>query len=279
MTSLGRHLSLGPNAQPPVPFDNFVVALSPPDCLLINSVESGDANGVAVALRLGANPNVRKRVILGVKVYNKAVRRKSWFNGDEQEKGFGSSETHHKAVLGESALVQAMIRNDVAVVDTLLQAGANVNAEVEWKIIKSRPVWTKEVWRKVQEGSWDVSYKFESALEFALGVGWAFDREGHVSGVMTLNLRKLGDLWINVSGAMVKLKDPVANETLRTVRVKKNPAIVRLLLEHGAWPSKEAVATVARDKDPDMIRVFNEVQQKIRRSKIQGSSRQKSVGW
>ncbi|KAJ3335700.1 hypothetical protein HDU93_004642 [Gonapodya sp. JEL0774] len=208
--------------------------MPPVDAFLIKSIEMGDLAGTREALAAGADPNARKTVVLGCTVYGETQTTKSWFKGEVKEKGKGTRAIRYRAVHGESALALAVLGDSVEAADLLIRYGANPNLPVEWHIIRSRDVWTNELWQEVvEEGRWDVTMTAANALDLAVGKLEATDAKGERATVVQLLANK-GELWINKEGGLVTLINPAADETFQTLRTAIDRDVVDLLIFSGA---------------------------------------------
>ncbi|KAJ3343381.1 eukaryotic translation initiation factor 3 subunit A [Gonapodya sp. JEL0774] len=165
------------------------------NALLIEAIERGDLNAAKDALERGARPDVsRKRITVDVEMPD------------------GSREA--ESSLGESALAVAVRDGRSDIVEALLEAGANPNAPITWKIANVNDFWSPDNWDD-GNGAWDDdNLTFQSALEFAL----------------------TSDRWpFNPPGADVTIENPFSDEQVcRWMDVQPRTEIVALLLRHGA---------------------------------------------
>ncbi|KAJ3339847.1 hypothetical protein HDU93_007732 [Gonapodya sp. JEL0774] len=224
------------------------------DAQLIESIEARDVEGVRRALMNGADPNCRKRVLLGSRVFSDSKSTKDLFRRESREKGTGPSEIKVAAASCESALALAIIVDSLDIVQLLLQAGADTNIGIEWRIIKARPVWTEEIWSDVVLRGWDITFTFESGLEFALLEGTVTD---HTGSPVTAVQERMNNfhLMISKAGALVKLDNPTQHhETLEQIEFVPNLEMIPLLLSFQARPTKRARAAIVRYySDPQLL--------------------------
>ncbi|KXS18392.1 hypothetical protein M427DRAFT_132749 [Gonapodya prolifera JEL478] len=217
--------------------------------LLLEAAEIGDADGIAAALKAGAEPNSRKVVTLRCLVFDDVKRSKKLLSDEEVEKGVGRSENRYVTWSAESALALAIIHNHPQCVAALLEGRADPNLPVAWQVARGRPIWTQDVWNGMLEGKYDLNYRFESALAVALGWGEAFERDGTPVQIMRPNERR-ADMLINKGGAVVRLATPQsAQETIQVATVSPNPDIVGLLVQAGATVTDDLLDAARRLED------------------------------
>ncbi|KAJ3321228.1 hypothetical protein HDU93_003416, partial [Gonapodya sp. JEL0774] len=229
---------------------------------LIDAVEKSDLTAVLSALTGGADPNARKRVTLACFVYEGSKWTTPLFSRTPTEKPVGAFTTLNEATLGESALGLAILQDNAALVRLLLDHGADPTLPVEWKIIRGRTVWTLAIWNNIiQRGTWDIHYKFGSALELALGEGIAMDPMGE-SRIESLGATSR-ELWINKPG-FVMLLDPgsktTKEETFRTVQFIPNLQILDILLRHNQVRVTPTLQTLIAScaNHPELLRKLHE---------------------
>ncbi|KAJ3329903.1 hypothetical protein HDU93_000717, partial [Gonapodya sp. JEL0774] len=215
------------------PANNFSSAQSGK---LLEAVEANDFAAVKAAIANGGDPNARKRISLGCMVYDGSKWSTGFFGGAPKEKPVGKFLARNTGAVGESALAVAILRSNARMVHFLLENGADPNLPVEWKIIRGRAVWSIPVWQSVIEsGSWDLTYRFENALNLAIGEGTARDPQG-VSRIECLGSTSR-ELWVNQRSPVI-LSDPGTRSgekpTYNTIEFTPDLEIVDLLLKYGA---------------------------------------------
>ncbi|KXS16872.1 hypothetical protein M427DRAFT_30973 [Gonapodya prolifera JEL478] len=225
---------------------------------LIEAIEAGDTRMAAAAISAGADPNTRKRFILGCIVHEGSKWTTSFFgSGGPKEKPVGGFAPRNVQAVGESALAVAILRNNPQLVQLLLDNGADPNLPIEWKIIRGRAVWSEPIWNTVVEGAgtWDTLYHFGSALELAIGEGVTRDPHGETRLEAKGTAR---ELWINMPGILNMMSDPGthgANKdkpTFKAIDFTPNLEIVDILLRHGARVTpavRPALEKVAQNRD------------------------------
>ncbi|KXS12346.1 hypothetical protein M427DRAFT_59670 [Gonapodya prolifera JEL478] len=229
----------------------FHVTAPPADSLLIMAVEEGLPDEVTLALKSGANPNARKRVVLGCTIWEGSKTIKKLFGKGQEEQGMGPCETKFCDILGESALALAILHDSKEIIELLLDAGANPNASISWKLARSRAVWTTTTWRwTIQEGNWDIQYTFTSAVELALGSAQVVDMKGNPL-VPVQDMAGRGNLWVNKPGGVVQLLNPSGKgSTFSELTMIPNTEIVELLIARGARPTvgaRQAILSLLSD--------------------------------
>ncbi|KXS15361.1 hypothetical protein M427DRAFT_69995 [Gonapodya prolifera JEL478] len=182
---------------------------------LIEAVESGSEVDVKRLIDEGASPDARKRVTLRAKV----------------DDGKGGFEWMEDTVDCENALGLAILHARVAIVRLLLDNGASVDSEVQWKVANCQGTrdWTSDEWQRQR---WWWTCGFPSLLTAAIGhCGKSTDFKGSKYNILNIN----GQLSANLRGGTVTIEHPKKSQE-RSVRLTVEPKmeIVRSLLEHGA---------------------------------------------
>ncbi|KXS12869.1 hypothetical protein M427DRAFT_389939 [Gonapodya prolifera JEL478] len=179
---------------------------------LIEAVEKRRLDLLRSALAAGADPNARKRITLTVSV-----------------PGFG---TRSETVFGESALVLAVLYAQDALVQELLDAGANVHAEVEWRVPNWESEWTMALWNRTR---WILHYRCDSLLDLALGSPVLASPFRNVEDDYTILGEARGKLALNKDGGHVHIRTPSSqSEAHDTGNFVPTVGVVRLLLDWGA---------------------------------------------
>ncbi|KAJ3339966.1 hypothetical protein HDU93_007629 [Gonapodya sp. JEL0774] len=267
--------------------NQFQVSISPADSLLLLAVEEGVVEDVRMALKAGADPNCRKRVVIGCTVWEGSKSVKKLLKGGTEERGTRSlarsqlyahrmnNELHSQLPLAphspripapagtgpstnrfveryaESALALAILQDSTDIVEVLLGAGADPNAPISWQILRPRSVFTETTWRwTVVQGNWDFKYTFQSAVELALGTGQVVDFQGSPA-LPVQDMAARGTLWVNKPGAIAQLLNPTGSgSTFNEIALIPNTDIIQLLLAHGARPTpaaRDAMVNVLTD--------------------------------
>ncbi|KXS20584.1 hypothetical protein M427DRAFT_52178 [Gonapodya prolifera JEL478] len=235
------------------------IAVPQSDSELLTSCELGDVQGVRRALAGDADVNCRKRVALGCRVFSEAKATKELFRRETREKGSGPSEIRVATSSCESALGLAVLADSLAIVQLLLEAGADPNLPVEWRIIRGRAVWTDETWREIVMKGWDLTFTFRNALELCLAEGVVTDYTGAPVTAAQVALNNF-QIARNKPGALVKLDNPTQpQETFDQCDLIPNLNMVSLLLQYGVRPTKRSRAALLRfNNDPQLIQLLEE---------------------
>ncbi|KXS16012.1 hypothetical protein M427DRAFT_307568 [Gonapodya prolifera JEL478] len=183
------------------------------DAQLIRACESGDMDGVASSLKLGASPDARKTVSIRItrrRAPAGVLRRTFSIKGS-----FINSEEGVRVVstTGESALALAIRDGRVDIVHALLNAGAQTNRPIEWQIARTMPLEDvdPQTWAT---SAWNSSLHYENALSFACQKGVKF---------------------FNPPGAEVELLNPSdLAEVCQQFVLRPRVDVIELLLTHGA---------------------------------------------
>ncbi|KXS17835.1 hypothetical protein M427DRAFT_247098 [Gonapodya prolifera JEL478] len=123
------------------------------------------------------------------------------------------------------------IARRVGIVNVLLEKGASVEGEVQWRVANpliGTRIWTADEW---QHKRWNSTFGFPSALAAAVG------RRGIRSGSNGFKSRVPdgGSLQISLRGGTVTVNKPTKwQESLDAITVQPGVDIVRLLLMHDA---------------------------------------------
>ncbi|KXS15370.1 hypothetical protein M427DRAFT_56732 [Gonapodya prolifera JEL478] len=203
---------------------------------LIDAVEAGSETDVRRLIDTGASPDARKRVTLRAKV-------------DDGKGGFEWKEDTKDC---ESALVLAVVHAWVGVVMVLLEKGATVDGQLDWKISPSGSQnWSADAW---QDSKWMATYSFPSVLTLAIGRGGTLTSwDGNTFPRPT----RKGKLDINLRGGMVTLNHPTqAEDRSVLVTVQPNVEIARLLLAYGTRVTDVELNAVERSSDPEFLRIL-----------------------
>ncbi|KXS17837.1 hypothetical protein M427DRAFT_54414 [Gonapodya prolifera JEL478] len=209
------------------------------DAELIDAVEAGSEADVKRLIEAGAIPDARKRVTLRAQALI----------------GHHSYEWKEDTVQCESALVLAILHARVAVVKVLLEKGARVNGEVDWRVGNryGSGNWTKEQWRRQR---WERTTSFPSALALAIGGGGTatlYDGGKYYSPPFFPS----GELKINLRGGAVRVNYPATEEDAHVkFTVQPNVEIVRLLLAYGARVTNVEINAARLKPNLDFIRTL-----------------------
>ncbi|KAJ3331541.1 hypothetical protein HDU93_009623, partial [Gonapodya sp. JEL0774] len=208
---------------------------------LITAIEANDGATVRKLLSVGVDPNnAWKQVTLTVKTTI------DWFRTRDE------SDT----IAAESALVIAIIRENVELVSALLDAGADPRKEVEWRIsdyFSDGKAVTLERWTQRR---WFFRYEFSSALALAVCAGprvnfW----HGQEYSDWERDAQR-GKIRQNKPGAHVQLHNPGYGEAYVTTEFKPNADIVALLLRHGAEVTPQITAAASALPDGRIAEVL-----------------------
>ncbi|KXS15402.1 hypothetical protein M427DRAFT_56759 [Gonapodya prolifera JEL478] len=227
-------------------------AVTPTD-LLFDACEEGNLNLVLKQLKLGADPNARKRVTLkvNVEIEKRTFQPVVLPNGTR----LLPKEERTDTVYGESLLAIAICMGRTDIARALLEAGADPNREIDWHIADCWEVFTQDQWTR----RWRFNYRFPSALAFALARGRrvAFNSIGGEEGrppspeqPSTSEAR----VWVNKKGSHVILERPTRWAHVRE-ECLLDPSIdmARALLHHGAEVSTTVVNTIRKLNNPAFV--------------------------
>ncbi|KAJ3337565.1 hypothetical protein HDU93_000856 [Gonapodya sp. JEL0774] len=157
---------------------------------LIQGTEEQSLRLMQLAIKDGADPQARKRVTLQVKL--------------------GMFGRKKEVIWAESALAIAIREGKPDLVGFLLEAGADPNLPIDWKISHASPSWREEDWDR----RWSHNPSFPSALDLALFSG---------------------TLPFNPHGSRVSLISPERDiDTHMEVTLQPSLEVVATLLKHGA---------------------------------------------
>ncbi|KXS22396.1 hypothetical protein M427DRAFT_26960 [Gonapodya prolifera JEL478] len=170
---------------------------------LLQGTEEQSLHLMKRAVRDGADPNCRKKVSLQVKT--------------------GVFGRRKEVEWGESALAIAVRDGKPDLVGFLLEAGADPNVAIEWKIAHFTPQWRDEDW---DNRRWIWVLSFASALDFALFAG---------------------TLPFNLHGSRVSILNP-EYDTDTHVNLPLAPSldVVATLLKHGAQVQESSLEAARR---------------------------------
>ncbi|KAJ3335161.1 hypothetical protein HDU93_006323 [Gonapodya sp. JEL0774] len=205
------------------------------DLDLIAAVEANSLALVRKALTEGADPNARKRITLTTKI---------------KEGG-----TKTDSVLGECALVLAVIHGSAYIVASLIQAGADPCRPVEWKISTWSSSWDLNEWNNT---CWLRTYTYPSTLALALTRGGKVTTyNGRVSTDWGPDTEK-GKVQMNKKGGDVRLDNP-ASHAARLDEMTYTPRIevVAVLLRSAIGAINADLLTQARTlSDPQFAELI-----------------------
>ncbi|KXS16527.1 hypothetical protein M427DRAFT_43596 [Gonapodya prolifera JEL478] len=209
------------------------------DSSLIDAIEAGSLSALQKALAQGANPNARKTVRLSIMFKTGSRKTGQVFVRKElvKKKLFGKSEyrdvyedtfedvmeSRAETLPMESALSIAIRIGNADIVSALLNAGANPNASITWRIPLSLPSWSLKDW----PNRFNQSFAFDTALDLLTYSG--------------------STLSFNAKGAQVQHENPASQDQVRIVwntPSKPNSEIVSKLLKFGATISDGALKSV-----------------------------------
>ncbi|KXS10823.1 hypothetical protein M427DRAFT_462310 [Gonapodya prolifera JEL478] len=158
---------------------------------LIDAVEAGNVAEVQRIIEAGASPEAWKKVTLMGKV--------------KRGRGpFGGFDWKEDTVDGENALMLAILHGKVGVVKMLLEKGARVDCDVDWKIAScnGNRNWNPDEWKRQR---WDWTLSFPSLVCLGMGQGglatyWSGYADGRPNGY--------GQLFVNFRGGNVIVRHP-----------------------------------------------------------------------
>ncbi|KXS17840.1 hypothetical protein M427DRAFT_247105 [Gonapodya prolifera JEL478] len=201
---------------------------------LIEAVEAGSDADVKRLIEEGASRDTRKKVTLRAKV----------------DDGRGGFDWKEDTVECETALLLAVLHARVKVVRVLLEKGASVAGEVEWKVGNSgNRSWTAQEW---QRDRWRWTYRFPSVLAAAIGHGGKLTFwDGTKYDIPGSD----GKLHISLRGGVVALNHPTTwQERSSGFFVQPDVAIVRLLLAYGARVTNTELEAARKNANPEFLR-------------------------
>ncbi|KAJ3322006.1 hypothetical protein HDU93_003162, partial [Gonapodya sp. JEL0774] len=190
-------------------------------------------------LAQGANPNARKRVTLTATI----------------KTGLFSSQTRSEARSDtadcEPALVLAIFRGAVGIVDALLTHGAGPNGQPEWRIASGWNVWTLDTWST----RWYSTSSFPSPAALAVGKGGMW--KGYDGSTGDLPDAETSRVWVNLEGGHVRMHNPVRRADRRvSFTLRPSLPILNLLLLHGAVVSDAELTAARRQPDTRFLEVL-----------------------
>ncbi|KXS20554.1 hypothetical protein M427DRAFT_151861 [Gonapodya prolifera JEL478] len=194
---------------------------------LIDAIEVGRLDKVKDALKRGANPRARKKVHLRATV---------------------QGETKEEKLDAESALALAILRGSESMARELLDAGADPNADLGWKIAN----WGDEAeWNRTWDnGRWAATLEFSSSLDIAMVSGTLSSPYGNVLRDFTRMATDDFAVATNKPGYLVSLRDPEDPKAAADFRqAKPDYTMVRTLLTYGAQISQAARERARRMED------------------------------
>ncbi|KXS22547.1 hypothetical protein M427DRAFT_50846 [Gonapodya prolifera JEL478] len=208
---------------------------------IIDAIESGNLEEVRRAIgESSPRPNARKRISLECKVL---VSRN--LIGKPEER------VETDTADGESALCLAILTGRSELVRAVLEAGADPNSMISWKVPSGAETWTKALWEKRR---WHLQFTSPSALDFALGGVRVFFGDGSPAIRQQAELEDTGRLLISKRGENVRLSNPRSpSESYQRATLTPNLDIVTWLLNKGAVVSlscRDAATRLGRAASP-----------------------------